>query len=127
MSGDNGEVENKVTCSAEDCDNFLNYEKHFKVPLGKDFEEALAKFRKDPSFENQNEMKLHACKWILTCRHESFKDPLWDTPKKTATKEMYDLQFEKDLKDLLVEETIGDVERIVNAVEDEGNESSKDN
>jgi hypothetical protein len=96
-----GETSNKVKCSSEDCDNFINYEKFFKVPLGDDFKQALEAFRKDPTWGNEQEVKRHACKWIITCEHESFKDNLWDTPRKTAEKEIYDLQFEKDMKDFL--------------------------
>lgn len=104
MSNKNGEVEKKVTCSAEDCDNFLNYEKHFKVPLSDTLKDAIEKFRNDPTYENQEELKLEACKWILECDHESFKDSLWDTPKKTAEQEVYNLQFDKDIKEALSED-----------------------
>lgn len=104
MSNENenlDEVENKVTISGDDCGNVNKYCGHFGVDSTPELEDALEKFSNDINFENQLDVKLEICKWILSCDHESFKDSLWDAPKKAAEKVVYDLQFERDLKDTL--------------------------
>lgn len=97
------EEQNKVTCSAEDAENVRQYSKHFNVDLTPELESALNVFEKDPTFENQKEFKLQISKWLLESPHESFKDALWDAPKKAATDAVFDLQFDKDVKEELSE------------------------
>lgn len=95
------EEQNKVTCSAEDAENVRQYSKHFGVDLTPDLIAALDVFEKEPTYDNQKEFKLQISKWLLESNHGSFKDSLWDTPKKAATDAVYDLQFDKDVKEEL--------------------------
>jgi len=95
------DVQNVVTISADDCVNVRKYCGHFGVPSSEGLESALEDFIKESSYENQLEVKLEICKWILDCEHESFKDSLWDAPKKAAEEVVFDLQFDKDLKETL--------------------------
>jgi hypothetical protein len=95
------ENKNKVSISNEDCANVVKYASHFNVPLSAGLDLALKKFSENNSFENQLEIKLEVCKWMLTCTHESFQDSLWDAPKKAAESVVFDLQFDKDLKETL--------------------------
>lgn len=95
------DVEQKVTISADDCGNVRKYCGHFGVPSSEGLDDALASFIEDGSYENQLNVKLELCKWIINCEHESFKDELWDAPKKAAEEAVFDLQFDKDLKDTL--------------------------
>jgi len=97
------EVINKVTISSDDCTNVRKYCGHFGVDSTEELEEALSNFQKNNSFENQLDVKLEICKWILSCKHESFKDSLWDAPKKAAEEVVFDLQFDKDLKEELTD------------------------
>jgi hypothetical protein len=101
MSEQTDEVKNKVTISNEDCANVIKYASHFKVPLSAELESALSKFTQNNSFENQLEIKLEMCKWMLSSNHESFQDSLWDAPKKAAESVVFNLQFDKDLKETL--------------------------
>jgi len=101
MSNQTDEVKNKVTISNEDCANVIKYASHFNVPLTTELEAALAKFSSDNSFENQLEIKLEMCKWMLSSSHDSFQDSLWDAPKKAAESVVFNLQFDKDVKDVL--------------------------
>lgn len=102
MSDNNtDEVKSKVTISNEDCANVFKYASHFKVPLTPALEAALNKFSADNSFDNQLEVKLEMCKWMLSSSHESFTDSLWDAPKKAAESVVFNLQFDKDLKEEL--------------------------
>ena len=92
------EKKNKVTISNDDCDNVKKYCDHFGVPSSDGLNTALANFKEDNSFDNQLDIKLEICKWMLECKHESFTDSLWDAPKKSANEVVFDLQFDKDLK-----------------------------
>lgn len=107
MTDKTDDVKNKVTISNEDCANVLKYASHFNVPLTSSLEEALQKFSSENTFENQLEVKLEMCKWMLSSSHESFTDSLWDAPKKAAESVVFNLQFDKDLKEEL---TKGDQE-----------------
>jgi len=91
--------ENKVTCSAEDSENVRQYSKHFNVALTPELDAALDAFEKEPTYENQKEFKLQISKWMLETDHESFKDDLWNAPKKAAEDAVFDLQFDKDVKE----------------------------
>lgn len=92
------ETKNKVTISNDDCDNVKKYCDHFGVPSSEGLDESLANFKENNTFENQLDVKLEICKWMLECSHESFTDSLWDAPKKSAQEVVFDLQFDKDLK-----------------------------
>ncbi len=95
------EVKNKVTISGDDCTNVLKYCGHFNVPATEELKKSLDDFSANPVFENQQAVKLEICKWMLTCDHESFKDTLWDAPKKAAEEVVFDLQFDKDVQEVL--------------------------
>jgi hypothetical protein len=101
MTEQTDEVKNKVTISNEDCANVIKYATHFNVPISAELQAALDKFTADNSFENQIEIKLEMCKWMLSSTHDSFQDSLWDAPKKAAESVVFNLQFDKDVKDVL--------------------------
>jgi hypothetical protein len=101
MTEQTDEVKNKVTISNEDCANVIKYATHFNVPISEELQAALDKFTADNSFENQIEIKLEMCKWMLSSTHDSFQDSLWDAPKKAAESVVFNLQFDKDVKDVL--------------------------
>ena len=107
MTDQTDEVKNKVTISNEDCANVLKYASHFNVPLTPELEAALQQFSADNSYDNQLNVKLEMCKWMLASSHESFQDSLWDAPKKAAESVVFNLQFDRDLKEEL---TKGDQE-----------------
>lgn len=96
-----GELEKKITVSNEDCDNVRNYGLHFGIEITPELEKAMKAFEKDPSYEGMLEFKLEVCKWLTQCQHESFKDKLWEHPKTAADDALYDLQFDRDIKEVL--------------------------
>ena len=98
------EEQNKVTCTNEDPENVRQYCKHFGVEMPAELAAACDAFDRENTYENQKEFKLQVSKWLLESKHESFKDSLWDAPKKAATDAVFDLQFDKDVKDVLVDE-----------------------
>lgn len=95
------DVQNKVAISPEDCQNVRNYCTHFGVELPEHLERALKNFENNVCFENQNDIKLELCKWMLGSQHESFKDSMWEAPKKAAEEVVFDLQFDKDVNEAL--------------------------
>lgn len=95
----------KVIVSSEDTDNVRNYSVHFGVPLTPELSAAMDAFDQDQSFRNMQMFKLELCKWLLSSQHESFKDPLWNHPKSRAEGIVFDLQFEKDVEDVLSTKT----------------------
>jgi hypothetical protein len=96
-----GEVERKVLISNEDIENVRNYSLHFGVDMTEELEKSMKAFEAAPTYENMLEFKLQICHWLTTSSHESFKDKLWEHPKSAATDALFDLQFDKDLKEEL--------------------------
>jgi hypothetical protein len=98
----NGEVDRSIPVTGEDCDNVRNYSLHFGVNLTDELKNAMEEFEKDQtSYEKMIDFKRELCKWLVECNHESFKDPLWEHPTDAAKDILYDLQFDKDVKEVL--------------------------
>lgn len=98
---ENGELEKKISISAEDVDNVLNYSVNFGVEISSGLKLAMDKFNESPTYENMLDFKLEICKWLHDSKHESFADSLWDHPKDAAKDIMYDLQFDKEVREEL--------------------------
>lgn len=100
----NGEVDRTIPVSAEDCDNVRNYSLHFGVELTEELKEAMNQFEKDvTSYEKMIDFKRELCRWLVECNHESFKDSLWEHPTEAAKDILFDLQFDKDVNEVLQE------------------------
>ena len=95
------EIQTEVVINADDCENVRKYCQNFQIDIPAELEDALTAFENEKSFENQQNVKLELCKWMLTSTHETYQDEMWDTPKKSAEKILYNLQFDKDLNDTL--------------------------
>ncbi|CAB4125407.1 hypothetical protein UFOVP53_130 [uncultured Caudovirales phage] len=104
MSNTNGEADRSIPVSAEDCDNVRNYSLHFGVEITDTLKEAMLAFEKETTFESMLDFKRELCKWLIECGHESFTDDLWKHPTEAANDILYDLQFDKEVQDLLTEE-----------------------
>jgi hypothetical protein len=78
------ELLNKVVINKDDCDNVRNYAKYFEIDFPDSLEQSLVTFESDMTYENQQQVKLEICKWLVTSTHDSFKDKLWEHPKKAA-------------------------------------------
>ena len=97
------EIDTKVALSVEDCQNIRNYGEHFKISLPKGLQKALLAFEKEQTFDHQNQIKLHICKWMVTSQHESYQDPIWDEPKVHANEIIYDITFDEQVEEMLNE------------------------
>ena len=105
----NGEVDRTIPVSAEDCDNVRNYSLHFGVEISPALTDAMANFEKDTSsYEFMLDFKRELCAWLTTCGHESCQDSLWEHPTGAAADILFDLQFDKDVNEILAtEEPVG--------------------
>ena len=100
----NGEVDRTIPVSAEDCDNVRNYSLHFGVEISPALTDAMANFEKDTSsYEFMLDFKRELCAWLTTCGHESFQDSLWEHPTGAAADILFDLQFDRDVQDILLD------------------------
>jgi hypothetical protein len=95
------EKKEKVVLNSEDIQNIRNFAIHFEVEMSDELKEAADKFNSKPNIENQNNLKLALCKWIKESEHDSFKDSLWDHAKERSTDIIFNMQFDKDVNEVL--------------------------
>jgi hypothetical protein len=95
------EQEKKVVVSGKDCVSALDFWKHFNIPLPTPLQNAVEVFAKDPSFENQELVKLEICKAISTTDHEAFKDEMFAKIVEECSGVAYDMTFDKELETTL--------------------------
>jgi hypothetical protein len=101
-----GEVDRSIPVSTEDCDNVRNYSLHFGVAVTESLQKAMELFENDTtSYEKMIDFKRELCNWLATCGHESFQDSLWEHPTQAAADVLYELQFDKDVNEILSEKS----------------------
>src|SRR6202166_2400263 len=71
------EVVKKVAINVEDCTGAAEFWKHFNVDMLPELKVAFEKFASDPSFENQQDIKLAVCKAIGYTEHGAFRDEMF--------------------------------------------------
>lgn len=87
-----------VVVSPEDCNAALDFWRHFNIPIAPELQKALDDFSADPSFENQEKMKLEVCKAISTTDHEAFKDDMFKRITEECESMTFEMQFDKDFE-----------------------------
>lgn len=92
------EKEQKVVISPEDCNAALDFWRHFNIPIPADFQAALDAFAADPSFTNQERVKLEVCRAISTTDHEAFKDEMFAKIVEECAGVTFEMQFDKDFE-----------------------------
>lgn len=92
------EKENKVVISPEDCNAALDFWRHFNIPIPAGLQAAFDSFSKDPSFENQDKVKLEICRAISTTDHEAFKDDMFSKIVEECAGVTFEMQFDKDFE-----------------------------
>ena len=95
------EVSNKVVITGEDCKGAADFWTHFEVPMPTELKTAFERFEKDPSIENQNEVKLQVCKAIGYTDHDAFNDEMFKKIVEECRNVVYDMSFDKDLASTL--------------------------
>jgi hypothetical protein len=101
--GQLAEKENKVVISPEDCNAALDFWRHFEIPIGSNLQLAFDAFAKDPSFENQEKVKLEVCRAIAETDHEAFKDEMFQRIAEECSGVTFDMQFDKDFEATVAE------------------------
>jgi len=103
IDGQETEKENKVVISPEDCNAALDFWKHFQIPVPQSLQLAMDTFSKDPTFENQDKVKLEVCKAIAETDHEAFKDKMFQRIVEESSGITFDMQFDKDFEATVTE------------------------
>jgi hypothetical protein len=65
---------------------------------------AFEKFEKEPTFENQQEIKLQICRAIGYTEHDAFKDKMFKEIVEECRGVAYNLSFDKSLEATLDKE-----------------------
>lgn len=90
-----------LVLSPEDAQNVIDYFKHFKIDLPDQLAAACGVFVENTTLTNQKELKRELCNAIRTSKHESFTDKMFAEIRAICTKAEYDLEFEKELRDVI--------------------------
>jgi len=95
------EVSRTVAITPEDCSGAAEFWPHFSIPMPPELKEAFAKFAENPSFENQNVVKLQVCKAIGYTDHEAFNDEMFKEIVEECRNVTYDMGFDSALENTL--------------------------
>lgn len=97
------EKDTKVVITPEDCNAALDFWRHFDIPVAAGLQLAIDTFTKDPTFENQDKVKLEVCKAIAETDHEAFKDEMFQRIVEECSGITFDMQFDKDFEATVTE------------------------
>ena len=92
------EKDNKVVISPEDCNAALDFWRYFDIPIAAGLQTAMDSFAADPTFENQEKVKLEVCRAISETDHEAFKDEMFKRIVEECAGVTFDMQFDKDFE-----------------------------
>lgn len=110
MSQDNNEnnalqeVSRTVVVTPEDVAGAAEFWPQFEVPLSADLRTAFEQFIKNPTFENQKELKLQLTKEVSSSEHEAFHDEMFKDIREECRNVQYDMSFDKSLENQLSSE-----------------------
>ena len=100
------EIKRNVAITPDDCSGAADFWTHFEVPMTAGLKEAFAAFAKDPSYSNQQVVKLEVCKAIGHTEHDAFKDEMFNEIVEECRNVTYDMGFDNALENTLgTEET----------------------
>lgn len=98
------EVSREVVITPEDCSGAAEFWTHFEVPMPPELKAAFENFNKNPTVENQDEIKLQVCKAIGYTDHEAFNDDMFKEIVDECRNVVYDMSFDKDLEKRLTDD-----------------------
>ena len=98
------EVSRKVVITPEDCAGAADFWTHFEVPMPPELKAAFENFAKDPTIENQDEIKLQVTRAIGNTNHEAFNDEMFKEIVAECRNVEYDMSFDKSLEKTLTSE-----------------------
>ncbi len=105
MSEDQQSIEPKkeVVITPEDVNAAFDFWKHFNIPVLPGLQDAVTLFGQDPSFENQEKLKLELCRAISETDHEAFKDDMFSKIVEECAGVTFDMQFDQDFEKTVTE------------------------
>lgn len=92
-------VNQQVVISADDCNAALDFWRHFNIPISSGLQEAMDSFAKEPTFENQQKIKLEITSAIINSEHDAFKDDMFQKIVAECSGVNFDMQFDKDFEE----------------------------
>lgn len=97
----NKQQEQKVVVTPEDAKAAFEFWHQFNVPVMPGLKEAFEDFQKNPTFANQEYLKLMVCKAIATTDHECFKDETFQKVSEECGEVAYHMEFDRQLENTL--------------------------
>lgn len=101
MNGATGEKEKTVVITPDDCNAASDFWKHFNVPMPDDLKAAFLEFSSNPTFENQDKVKLALCEAIHGSQHEAFKDEMFEKIVEECASVSYKMKFDREITEAL--------------------------
>jgi hypothetical protein len=98
------EVRPKVTITPEDVAGAAEFWKYFSIEMPPELEAAFDTFSKEPSIENQRDVRRQICKAIYESDHEAFKDEMFKEVVLECRAVAYDMSFDDTLIETLTKE-----------------------
>jgi len=100
-----GEVTPKLVIQPDDTKSAFDFFKHFNIPMPDALNNALNKFAKDPTIENQDLVKYEICNAIVHVEHEAFRDEMFKKIAEECSSVVFEMKFDKDIVETLGEPT----------------------
>jgi hypothetical protein len=95
------EVTRKVVITPEDVAGARDFWTHFEVPIPVELTNAFDNFCKNPTLENQDEIKLQITRAIGHTKHEAFQDEMFKEIVAECQNVEYDMAFDRQLESTL--------------------------
>lgn len=91
-----------IYVAQEDIDAITRFFKHFKFVTSKEFDSAVEAFQANPTLETQKNLRFNIAKECLRTKGQNeLIDDLFKNVVTTSDKISYDIQFEKDLEEVI--------------------------
>ncbi len=95
------EAPRTVVITPDDCKIPFDFWTHFEIAMQPELKEALDKFAKNPTIENQENVKYWLTTAISTTDHEAFKDEMFSKITQQCGNISYEMAFDRDLEKTL--------------------------
>jgi len=95
------EASNKVVICADDVQAALQFWTNFNIEIPPSMKEAFDNFAADPTFANQQKVKLEVTKAISTTEHEAFSDEMFSKIRTECAEVAYKMAFDEQLEQAL--------------------------
>ena len=94
----------QIVITPEDCEAAFEFWDHFQIPKIPELDTALAAFKTDPSYENQQKILMAVTKAIAFTDHDAFKDEIFTNILPECRNTFNNLAFDEEMKKILSED-----------------------